>query len=112
MSRYSLRGRVGLCDEPDPYSTAYEPSSLSTDFRWEVGYEADRVTYFAVLYDDVPDDDPDYPGPPGAPRVMKVIGWSHGIDSVEGPRPRWRSTSPSAWLRPSTMSESGISLAS
>ncbi len=83
MSRYRLGGCVGLCDEPDPYSSPYEPSSLSTDFHWELGYRPDRVTYFAVLYDDVPDDDPDSPGPPDPPHVMKAIGWSHGVDSVE-----------------------------
>ncbi len=83
MSRYRLRGSVGLCDEPDPYSSAYEPSSLSTDFYWEVGYRPDRVTYFAVLYEDAPDDDPDYPGPPGEPQIIKAIGWGRGVDSVE-----------------------------
>ncbi len=83
MSRYRLRGRVGLCDEPDPYSTAYEPASLSTDFHWEFGYNLERLTYFAVLYDEAPDDDPDYPGPPGKPHIMKAIGWSRGVDSIE-----------------------------
>ncbi len=83
MSRYRLRGRVGLCDDPDPYSTAYEPSSLSTDFHWEFGYNPDRVSYFALLYDDVPDEDPDYPDPAAASHIMKAIGWSRGVDSVE-----------------------------
>jgi len=83
VSRYSLRGCVGLCDEPDPYSTVYEPASLSTEFRWEFGYNPDRVSYFAVLYDDLPDDDPDYPGPAAASHIMKAIGWNHGVDSVE-----------------------------
>ncbi len=83
MSRYSLRGRVGLCDEPDPYSTVYEPASLSTDFHWEFGYNPERVSYFALLYDDVPDEDPDYPDPAATSHIVKVIGWSRGVDSVE-----------------------------
>ena len=83
MSRYRLRGRVGISDEPDPYSLAYEPASLSTDFHWEVGYDPARVMYFAELYDDNPDDDTDFPIEPGASELMKAIGEGSSVDTIE-----------------------------
>ena len=57
MSRYELGGMVGFAGEPDPYAAPYSPRSLSTDYHWEYGYDPAGFTYYAQLYDDVPDDD-------------------------------------------------------
>jgi|SRR5215472_5020440 len=85
MSRYRLRGQLELFEEPDSYSRAYEPGSLSTDYHWELGYSPIRFTYFAELYDDDPDyDDPDFPVPPGARVLVRAIGERNcSVDSVE-----------------------------
>jgi hypothetical protein len=57
MSRYELRGTVSFTEEPDPYAAPYSPRSLSDDYCWEYGYDPAGFTYYARLYDDVPDDD-------------------------------------------------------
>jgi hypothetical protein len=57
VSRYELRGMVGFAEEPDPYAAPYSPRSLSDDYHWEYGYDPAGLTYYAQLYDDVPDDD-------------------------------------------------------
>lgn len=60
MSRYELRGRLNLGDEPDPAADPSGPNGLSTDYHWEYGYDPGGFSYYAQLYDDVPDDDLDH----------------------------------------------------
>jgi hypothetical protein len=68
MSRYELRGTAGWDDCDDHVST------LGTDFRWELGYSPERITYYADLWDDAPMDDPDCPPTPELARPILAIG--------------------------------------
>jgi len=65
MSRHELRGTAAWDDSDD------QTSSLGTDFRWELGYSPERMTYHAELWDEAPMDDPDYP--PTAEELAKPI---------------------------------------
>jgi hypothetical protein len=81
-TRYLLAGRVAIADDPEPGTSPYEPGSLSTDFHWEVGYDTMSVSYYAHLYDDNPDEDPDPIAP--TPELLKMIGGGlAGVDTIE-----------------------------
>jgi hypothetical protein len=58
MSRHQLRGTATWDD------CGEGTSSLGTDFRWELGYNPRRVTYYAELWDEAPMDDPECPPTP------------------------------------------------
>jgi len=60
MSRYELRGTLNLGEEPDPGADARGPNGLTTDYHWEYGYDPGGFSYYAQLYDDVPDDGLDH----------------------------------------------------
>lgn len=58
-ARSNLRRRAStetLLEEPDPYDAPSSSWSLSTDYHWEYGYDRAGFTYYARLYNDVPDD--------------------------------------------------------
>jgi hypothetical protein len=50
MSRYQLRGTAAWDD------CGEGTSGLGRDFRWTVGYDPARITYYAQLWDDAPID--------------------------------------------------------
>ncbi len=54
MTRYILRGTLDVGGEPNDENPL---SRFDTDMRWEIGYDPQRFTFYALLLDEDPDDE-------------------------------------------------------
>jgi hypothetical protein len=83
VSHYSMWGTATW--DSDDAQDAYGFACLGPEFRWEFGYDQDRITYFAQLFDEAPMEDDEWPlNEEEREAPIRSVGQEpYGIRSVE-----------------------------